>query len=255
MIELRNLTRHYGEIVAVEDVSLTVNDNELLVLLGSSGSGKTTTLQMINRLVEPTAGQVLLDGEDVSTVADHELRRRIGYCFQQIGLFPHMTVAQNVGITPRLLGWDTTRIRKRVDEMLDVVELEPTLYSERYPAELSGGEQQRVGVARALAAAPRVMLFDEPFGAVDPLTRDRLQVSLQRIRNEIGVTAVFVTHDMVEALLLADRVAVMHRGRLVQIGTPSQLVKHPADEYVEQLMSTPKRQADVVERLLHEGSP
>ncbi|MCB9708356.1 MAG: ATP-binding cassette domain-containing protein [Myxococcales bacterium] len=251
MIELKSVSRCYGDVAAVRDVTLSIEEHELVVLLGSSGSGKTTTLQMINRLIEPTSGQVLVDGQDVRLVSPHGLRRQIGYCFQQVGLFPHLTVAENVGITPRLLGWDTVRIKERVDEMLRVVELQPENFRERLPVQLSGGQQQRVGVARALAAAPRVMLLDEPFGAVDPLTRDRLQRSLQRIRSDIGVTTVFVTHDIVEALLLADRIAVMHRGQIVQCGSADDLARHPASSYVERLMATAKRHADVIERVMH----
>jgi osmoprotectant transport system ATP-binding protein len=182
-----------------------------------------------------------------------ELRRRIGYCFQQVGLFPHLSVAQNVAVTPTLLGWDAHRIRARVDELLALLELEPAQFRDRRPQELSGGQQQRVGLARALAAEPRVLLLDEPFGALDPLTRDRLQQRFQEIRRELGLTAIFVTHDMVEAVLLGDRIAVMHGGRLVQIDTPRELLLHPADERVAELMDTPRRQAEVVDRLLGLG--
>jgi len=250
MIETVALTKRYGQAVAVDGLSLRVDAGELLVLLGGSGSGKTTTLKMVNRLIEPTAGQVLVDGQDVRNVAPHDLRRRIGYVFQRIGLFPQMTVGENVGITLTLLGWDAGRINQRVDEVLELVELAPGLVRNRRPAELSGGQQQRVGVARALAASPRVMLLDEPFGALDPLTRDRLQQSFLDIRRRLNLTAIFVTHDMAEALLLGDRIAVMHEGRLVQIGTPQELVRAPADEYVRQLMDTPMRQARLVSALL-----
>ena len=251
MIELREVSKRFGDdVVAVESVSLEIGEGELLVLLGSSGCGKTTTLKMINRLIEPTSGQVRIDGEDVRGLAAHELRRRIGYVFQEIGLFPHMTVAENVGITPSLLGWEPARIARRVDELLELVELEPGALAGRYPTELSGGQQQRVGVARALAARPRVMLLDEPFGAVDPLTRDSLQQSFVRIRSQLGITAVFVTHDMVEALLLGDRIAVMDRGRMVQVGTPAELVREPATDLVAELMDTPQRQAGAVDALL-----
>jgi osmoprotectant transport system ATP-binding protein len=255
VIELRQLTKRYGDRVVVDGVSLDVARGELLVLLGASGSGKTTTLKMINRLVEPSAGQVLLDGSDAAAMAPHELRRRIGYAFQQIGLFPHLTIAQNVGITPRLLGWSPERIARRVDELLDLVELAPATFRDRRPAELSGGQQQRVGVARALAAEPAVLLFDEPFGALDPLTRDRLQQSLRAIRARVDVTIVFVTHDMVEALLLGDRIAVMRDGRLVQVGTPADLLRAPAGEYVAQLMETPLRHGRTVEALARGETP
>ena len=250
MIELQHLTKRYGNQVAVRDLSLTVDEGELLVLLGGSGSGKTTTLKMINRLIEPSAGSVLVDGRDVAGLAPHDLRRRIGYAFQQVGLFPHMTVAENIGITPALLGWTEDKLRRRVDELLALVELDPDETRDRRPDQLSGGQQQRVGVARALAARPRLMLLDEPFGALDPLTRHRLQESFVRIRRELGLTAVFVTHDMVEALVLGDRIAVLQAGRLVQVGTPRTLMREPANDYVRQLLDTPRREAQLVESLL-----
>jgi osmoprotectant transport system ATP-binding protein len=250
VIETHELTRRYGQVTAVDRLSLKVDEGELVVLLGGSGSGKTTTLKMVNRLIEPTSGSVLIDGQDASAISPHELRRRIGYVFQRVGLFPHLTVGENVGVTLTLLGWARARIAARVNELLQLVELDPALVRERRPDELSGGEQQRVGVARALAASPRLMLLDEPFGALDPLTRDRLQQSFLRIRRQLGLTAVFVTHDMVEALLVGDRIAVMHGGRLAQIGTPSELLRSPADDYVRQMMSTPRRQAELVEGLL-----
>jgi len=250
VIEIQQLTKRYGGTAVVDGVSLTAADGELLVLLGTSGSGKTTTLKMVNRLIEPSAGRVLVAGEDTTSLEPHELRRRIGYVFQRIGLFPHMTVAENIGITLSLLGWDVARIRARVDELLGLVELDPEAVRDRYPASLSGGQQQRVGVARALAASPHLMLLDEPFGALDPLTRDRLQQSFLRIRKQLGLTAIFVTHDMVEALLLGDRIAVMDQGRLVQVGTPRELLRNPANGYVEQLVGTPRRQARAVDDLL-----
>jgi osmoprotectant transport system ATP-binding protein len=253
MIELDRLSKHYGAHVAVAELTLTVAEGELLVLLGGSGSGKTTTLKMVNRLVEPTSGRVRIDGADVTALAPHELRRRIGYAFQRVGLFPHMTVAENVAVTPSLLGWDPARIARRVDELLELVELEPAVVRERRPDELSGGQQQRVGVARALAAEPRLMLLDEPFGALDPLTRDRIQQSFRRIRERLGLTAIFVTHDMSEALLLGDRIAVMDAGRLLQVGTPRELLTAPADEVVRQMVETPRRQAAAVDALLRPG--
>ena len=254
MIETVGLTKRYADVIAVDDLSFHVDEGELLVLLGGSGSGKTTTLKMVNRLIEPSAGRITIDGQDTAAIDTHTLRRRIGYVFQRIGLFPHMTVAENVAVTLTLVGWDRTRIRRRVDELLELVELAPALVRDRRPAELSGGQQQRIGVARALAASPRVMLLDEPFGALDPLTRDRLQQSFLRIRRQINLTAMFVTHDMVEALLMGDRIAVMNDGRLVQIGTPRELLQSPADEYVRRLMETPTRQARVLDALI-ENSP
>ena len=250
MIELQQLTKRYGDHVVVDRLSLTADTGELIVLLGTSGCGKTTTLKMINRLVEPTAGRVLIDGHDASELLQHELRRHIGYVFQKIGLFPHMTVAENVGITLSLLGWDAPRIRRRVDELLELVELDPARMRDRRPSALSGGQQQRVGVARALAAEPTVMLLDEPFGSLDPITRDRLQQSFVRIRKQLGVTAIFVTHDLVEALLLGDRIVVMRDGRLVQEGTPRELMVTPINDFVEQMVGTPKRQARFLEGLL-----
>ncbi len=218
MIELSGISRRFGDAVAVDAVSLRVEPGELLVLLGGSGSGKTTTLKMVNRLIEPTSGTILVDGEDVSKSEPHVLRRRIGYVFQRIGLFPHMTVAENVGVTPSLLAWEPSRIQKRVDTPLEHDEHEPAAFRSRRPDELSGGQAQRVAVARALAAEPRIMLLDEPFGALDPLTRDRLQQSFMRIRRQLDLTAIFVSHDMVEALVLGDRIAVMRDGRVVQVG-------------------------------------
>ena len=255
MIELHRLTRRYGDRAVVDDVSLSVAEGELLAVLGGSGSGKTTTLKMINRLIEPSSGAVRLNGADVSRLPPHALRRQIGYAFQQVGLFPHMSVAENVAVTPTLLGWSGADVRRRVDELLELVELDPAAVRDRRPDELSGGQQQRVGVARALAAAPRVLLLDEPFGALDPLTRRRLQESFVRIRRRLAVTTVFVTHDMVEALVLGDRIAVLRDGRLVQVGTPAALMRSPADDYVRQLLDTPCRDARLVDALLASGGP
>ncbi|MGC4055265.1 MAG: ATP-binding cassette domain-containing protein [Paludibaculum sp.] len=245
MIQLEALTRRFDGQRAVDGVSLEVAEGELLVLLGGSGSGKTTTLRMINRLIEPTSGRVLLAGEDVAGMRPFELRRRIGYVFQRIGLFPHMSVAENIAITPVLLGWDRERIRKRVDTLLELVELDPAKFRARRPEALSGGQAQRVAVARALAAEPRVMLLDEPFGALDPLTRGRLQQSFLRIRQALGLTAVFVTHDVMEAILLGDRIAVMESGRLKQVGTTRALLDTPADESIRALIESPWRQAEI----------
>ena len=246
MLRLVELTKRFDDTSVVDRLSLTVAPGERLVLLGGSGSGKTTTLKMINRLIEPDAGRVEIDGVDAATLAPHELRRRIGYCFQQVGLFPHLTVGENVGITPRLLGWSSERVAARVDELLALVELEPARFRDRLPSALSGGQQQRVGVARALAAAPTLLLLDEPFGALDPLTRDRLQQSFLAIAGRLRLTVVFVTHDMVEALLIGDRIAVLQHGRLEQVGTPAELLARPATDYVRALLATPLRQ---IERL------
>ncbi len=258
MIELVELTKRFGGrgpineggTVAVDRVSFTVAAGERLVLLGSSGSGKTTTLRMMNRLIEPSEGSLRLFGEDARALPAPELRRRIGYVFQRIGLFPHLTVAENVGITPSLLGWPKPKIRARVDELLELVELDPATYRGRPPAALSGGQQQRVGVARALAAEPRVMLLDEPFGALDPATRETLQARFLEICESLSLTAIFVTHDMAEAFALGDRIAIMRSARLVQVGTPRELLEHPADEEVRALVETPLRQADQVRSLL-----
>ena len=250
MIELRGLSKRYGDRFAVSELSLEVAKGELLVLLGGSGSGKTTTLKMINRLIEPTSGSVRLDGEDVAALTPSDLRRRIGYAFQQVGLFPHLSVSENIGSTPALRGWPPDQIRERGATLLRLVELDPDEMRDRRPDELSGGQQQRAGVARALAARPRVMLLDEPFGALDPLTRQRLQDSFIRIRRELGVTAVFVTHDMTEALLLGDRIAVLSDGRMVQVGAPAELMRAPANDYVRQLLDTPRREAALVDSLL-----
>ena len=254
MIELEHVSKRYGAAVVVDSLTLRVEPGELLILLGESGSGKTTTLKMINRLVEPSSGCIRIEGTDVRATPGPLLRRRIGYVFQRIGLFPHMSVAENIAITPELLGWDRGRLQRRVDELLALVELDAATMRDRLPTELSGGEQQRVGVARALAGGPSLMLLDEPFGALDPVTRDRLQQSFQRIRRQTQVTAIFVTHDMLEALLLGDRIAVMKGGRLIQVGTPRQLLTQPADEYVRQLLGTPRRQAEQVEALLGGGT-
>ncbi len=240
MIELAALTKRYEGRAAVDAVSLTVERGEVLALLGGSGSGKTTTLKMINRLIEPTSGSVKVDGRDTSGIEGFELRRSIGYVLQEVGLFPHMTVAENVGITPRLLGWEKARIAARVRELLSLVELDPDVVERRSPQELSGGQRQRVGIARALAAGPSVMLLDEPFGALDPITRRALQRLLLKVCGERELTAVLVTHDVDEAKLLGNRIAVMHEGKLLQIGPPAEVAANPANDYVRELLSIGK---------------
>ncbi len=244
MIEFRNVTKIYGDTtVAVDNLSLTVNDGELLVLLGESGCGKTTTLKMINRLIEPTSGKIFIGEQDTGTIEPWKLRREIGYVFQDVGLFPHMTVSENVGIGLQLLKWDENKIRSRSEELLALTGLDPVQFADRKPAELSGGQRQRVGVARALAASPNILLMDEPFGALDPMRRDSLQNEFLNIRAKLGLTVVLVTHDMTEALLMADRIAVMERGRIVALDTPQRLMNAPGHPYVAALLETPTRHA------------
>lgn len=253
MIELIGVEKHFDGERAVGPLELRVDEGELLILLGASGSGKTTTLKMINRLIEPSAGQVRVAGRDVTRSPGPELRRGIGYAFQQVGLFPHLDVGENVGVTPSLLGWSPERIRARVDTLLEMVELDPALFRHRDCDALSGGQQQRVGIARALAAEPRVLLMDEPFGALDPLTRDRLRRRFAAIHRELGLTTVLVTHDMVEALLLGDRIAVLDAGLLVQVGTPEALLRDPADPRVRNLLEAPRRHLEALGRLVGQG--
>ena len=250
MILLINVCKTYdGLSYAVRDLSLEIERGELVVLLGESGCGKTTTLKMINRLVDLSSGTITVDGQNIMRTDPVQLRRRIGYVFQGIGLFPHMTVKENVATVPRLLGWDAADIDKRVDELLELVNLDPRQFRGRLPAELSGGQQQRVGLARALAARPNIMLMDEPFGAIDPINRAVLQEEFRNIHRQLKLTTVMVTHDMTEALLMADRIAAMNRGRIEQVGPPHELMTRPASDYVNRLISTPKKQADRLEQL------
>ncbi|MDI6842904.1 MAG: ABC transporter ATP-binding protein [Anaerosomatales bacterium] len=232
MIEIVGLTKSYGEHRAVDGLDLRIETGELTVLLGPSGAGKTTVLRCINRLIEPTSGRILVDGVDASTLDPVELRRSMGYVIQNVGLFPNMTIRENVAAVPRLLGWDKKRTAERVEEMLEAVGLDPARYGPKYPRQLSGGEAQRVGVARALAADPPVLLMDEPFGAVDPLTRERLQKLMRDLQRRLKKTVVFVTHDIDEAVLLADRIALMRDGRLEQHDTPEAMWRRPATEFV-----------------------
>ena len=245
MIEIVNLSKAYAGsgAQAIQGLSLSVAPGEFLVLIGPSGSGKTTTLNMVNRLVEPDGGEIRIDGRNILDGDPVELRRGIGYVFQEAGLFPHMTVAENIAITPFLLGWEETRIEARVHELLALVRLEEGAFGRRLPAELSGGQRQRVALARALAARPNILLLDEPFGALDPVTREAVAADVRDIHQRLGLTTLMVTHDMTEALLLADRIAVMQAGHLVQVASPRELVAHPADAFVAELMETPRRQA------------
>jgi osmoprotectant transport system ATP-binding protein len=238
-LEFREATKQYPgqDEPAVDKLSLTVPAGEICVLVGPSGCGKTTAMRMVNRMIDITAGDILLDGRSVRERRPAELRREIGYAIQQIGLFPHLSVADNIGTVPRLLGWDKERIRNRVDELLELVSLDPADTRGRYPAQLSGGQRQRVGVARALAVDPPLMLMDEPFGAIDPIGRDRLQGEFLRLQQQLRKTIVFVTHDIDEAIRIGDRIAVMKKGGvLAQYATPAELLLHPRGEFVEQFV-------------------
>src|SRR5438105_5125977 len=236
-VEFRHVSKQYGPQGAVVDLSLTVPDGDSCVLVGPSGCGKTTSLKMVNRLVEPSSGQVLIDGQDIMRVEVTELRRRIGYVIPQIGLFPHQTIADNVATVPRLLGWPRARVQNRVEELLELVGLDPGRVRDRYPSQLSGGERQRVGVARAMAAEPPVMLMDEPFGAVDPIVRERLQNEFLRLHRALGTTVLFVTHDIDEAIKMGTRVAVMQQGgHLAQYAPPIELLAHPASDFVSRFV-------------------
>jgi osmoprotectant transport system ATP-binding protein len=234
VIRLQHVTKRYANgVVAVDDLSLDVDDGDLCVLVGPSGCGKTTTMRMINRLVEPSEGQIFVNGTDIMKVDPVELRRGIGYVIQQIGLFPHQTVADNVATVPRMLGWNKKKITARVDELLALVGLDPKRFRDRYPSQLSGGQNQRVGVARALGVDPPVLLMDEPFGAIDPITRERLQDEFLRLQDDLKKTIVFVTHDVEEAVKLGDRIAVLAEGGvLAQYDSPAAILAEPASEFV-----------------------
>jgi osmoprotectant transport system ATP-binding protein len=244
VIELRDAGKRYGDTWVVRHVNLAVARGELVAVLGESGSGKTTLLKMINRLVAADEGSVTIDGHDVAKEDPVALRRTIGYVIQHVGLLPHLTVAANVAMVPRLLGWPVEQTRARVDELLELVGLPAATYRDRYPDQLSGGQRQRIGVARAIAARPRILLLDEPFGALDPLIRVTLQDELRRIHRELSLTTMIVTHDMVEAMVLADRIAVMLHGELRQLATPAELIASPADDYVARLVAMAKRQGE-----------
>jgi osmoprotectant transport system ATP-binding protein len=240
VVAFEHVTKRYGgpgAPDAVSDLSLTVPAGEICVLVGPSGCGKTTTMKMVNRLIDPTSGRITIDGRDVMSLPAVELRRGIGYVIQQVGLFPHLTIGDNVAVVPKLLQWAPDRVRARIDELLDLVGLEPATDRDRYPNELSGGERQRVGVARALAADPPVMLMDEPFGAVDPIRRERLQNEFLRLQERVRKTIIFVTHDVDEAIKMGDRIAILQRGGiLAQYDTPAAILAHPASEFVERFV-------------------
>lgn len=240
MIELQKINKRYGSLKVVQDFSLTIPAREITVLIGPSGCGKTTTLEMINGLVKPDSGKIFVDGEDVETTDLIQLRRRIGYVIQEVGLFPHYTVHDNIALAPRLLKWDENRIRQRINELLELVNILPDRL-DKYPAQLSGGQQQRVGVARALASDPEYLLMDEPFSAIDPINRTRLQDEFLRIQLQLRKTVVFVTHDMDEALKLGNRIALLHRGKLLQYDTPLEILRNPANEFVSDFVGKDRR--------------
>ena len=252
MIEIDNITKIYDSARAVDGVSMTIDTGTITVIVGTSGSGKTTLLRLINRLEEPTSGEVRINGQSTLDVKPHILRRRIGYAIQGHGLFPHHTVARNIGAVPQLLGWTRDKIDARVDELLDLFSMAPQEFRHRYPSELSGGQQQRVGVARALASRPDLILMDEPFGALDPIIRTRAQEDLRRIQQTLGSTIILVTHDMEEAIRLGDRVAVMDGGKLVQHATPAEIITHP-ERPLRLLSLTPL--AEVMEDGSANGAP
>lgn len=241
MIEIEALTKTYGTTNVVDAVSITVKAGEITVVVGTSGSGKTTLMRMINRLVEPTSGRVLIDGKDTRETRAYDLRRQIGYAIQGHGLFPHRTVGQNIATVPDLLGWDRKKTAARTDELLTLFQLDPGEYRDRMPGELSGGQAQRVGVARALAVKPNILLMDEPYGALDPIIRAKAQDDLLAIQAQTGTTIVLVTHDMEEAIRLGNKIAVMDEGKLLQYATPAQIISHPATPFVADLIGTGER--------------
>ncbi len=252
-IQLIGVVKRYGAHVALRDVTLSVEAGSFTALVGGSGSGKTTLLKTINRLVTPDAGEVRVLGEDVAATPPYSLRRKIGYVFQEVGLFPHLSVAENIAITPKLLGWDRRRIDGRIANLLGLVDL-PAEVAGRQPDALSGGQRQRVGVARALAAEPKLMLMDEPFGALDPLTRDALGTDYRALHDQLGLTTVMVTHDMAEAVLLADRIVVLRQGAIAADGAPAALLSGAEDPEVRALLEAPKRQAERLQVKLGGGA-
>lgn len=244
MIRFTDVSKVYDDGHRVlNNLNLEMKEGEITVLIGPSGCGKTTTMKLINRLIAPTSGSIQIDGQDIASIDPVELRRRIGYVIQHIGLFPHMTIAKNVGVVPRLLKWEKARIAAKVDELLSMVGLDPQIYRSRYPSELSGGQQQRIGVIRALAAEPSVILMDEPFSALDPISREQLQDELIRLQQELKKTIVFVTHDMDEAIKLADTIILMNGGEVVQAGSPERILRHPANDFVKSFIGKKRLQA------------
>lgn len=232
MVNLKNVTKKYAGSVAVNSVSLDIQNGQFVCLIGTSGCGKTTTLKMINRLIEPTSGEILIDGRDVRSMNPVDLRRNIGYVIQQIGLFPNMTVLENIETVPRLLKWDREKSRRRALELMEMADMKPEEYGEKYPSELSGGQQQRIGVLRALAAEPSLVLMDEPFGALDPITRDNLQDEVKKLHKVLKKTFIFVTHDMSEAVKMADVIVFMDQGQVIQVASPEEMLENPANDFV-----------------------
>lgn len=244
MVKFSNVIKSYGQHVAVKNLNIEIPEGELVVLIGPSGCGKTTTLKMVNRLIEPTDGEIFIRDRNVMDLNPVALRREIGYVIQQIGLFPNMTIEQNIDVVPRLLGWSSKKRRRRVFELLDMVGMEPDVYANRYPTELSGGQQQRIGVLRALAVEPPLILMDEPFGALDPIARESLQDELKSLQERLNKTTIFVTHDMDEALKLADRVVVMNQGEVVQVATPEELLRKPVNKFVASFIGKDRLNGD-----------
>lgn len=245
MIEVSKLTKKFNSFTAVDQLSFVVEKEETLILLGTSGCGKTTTLKMINRLIEPTSGQIFIQGQDVRQQNPEELRKRIGYVIQTIGLFPHYTVAQNIGVVPTLLNWHQKKKQKRICELMELLDLSPDEFLHRYPRELSGGQKQRVGLARALAADPPLVLLDEPFGALDPITRQQIQKEFKRLESIINKTMILVTHDMFEAMDLGDKICLMDAGKLQQLGTPKELLLSPANDFVKDFFQANRFQLEL----------
>lgn len=256
-VSMRGVNKSFSkdQAFAVRDLTLEVAHGEFLALVGGSGSGKTTTLKMLNRLIEPDTGEILITGRPNTAMPGFALRRRIGYVFQGIGLFPHLTVAENVAITPRLLKWTERDVRARVAELLDLVDLPHATYADRMPDALSGGQRQRVGFARALAARPEIVLMDEPFGALDPITREALDQAYRNLHEKLRLTTIMVTHDLNEALLVADRIGVMQDGQLIALGTPAALIAQSSNAYVQDLLATPRRQAARIAQKFGEWAP
>lgn len=264
MIEFENVSKTYGNLVVADSVTMVVPARTITAIVGTSGSGKSTLMRMVNRLIEPSHGIIRIDGEDIARISPYELRRRIGYVIQNHGLFPHYTIFENIATVPNLLGWQRQRVKRRVEELLDLFHLEPGIYAKRYPHELSGGQQQRVGVARALAAEPNILLMDEPFGALDPIIRAKANKNLLQIQKSFSTTILLVTHDIEEAIQLGDQIAVMDKGKILQHASPRDLLFNPASDFVEELVGTGakayrllslKKLKDLVEEGVSDGTP